>query len=146
MRPDIPLQLLEASPQSRRRFFLSRRRPVTNDSWDNSQPDRAGFRRSLFPAQQSIRTEAPLRICRAARPARNGPDRLGWMIRNAATQSAFAWQRIPRARDAYARRPALPNFRENVSLESPPIARRAPKCSGRSVATPCLETRARPDG
>ena len=56
----------------------------------------------------------------------------GAMNRNAATQSAFAWQRIPRARDARARRPALPNFPgkciARIAVRS---SRRAPKWSGR---------------
>src|SRR4030095_1978431 len=100
--PDIPLQPQEASPQSRRRFFRSRRRPAANGSSDNVPPDRAGFPRSLFAAQQSIRTEAPLRIYPAARLTRSVLGRLGWRIRNAAMQSAFAWQRIPRALGARA--------------------------------------------
>src|SRR5438876_12346480 len=89
--------------------------------------------------------EAPLRICPAARLTRSALGLLGRLTRNAATQSAFAWQRIPRARGARARRPALPNFRENVSLESPPTVRRAPKWSGRSVAILRRETRERDD-
>src|ERR1700757_3345800 len=145
MRPDIPLQPQEALSQSRQRFFPSRRRRVTNGSWDNSQPDRDGSPRSLFAAQQSIRTEAPLRICPAALLTRSVLGRLGRMTRNAATQSAFASQRIPRARDARAQRPALSNFRENVSLESRRIARRALNWPERSVAILRLETGARHD-
>src|SRR5262249_19953513 len=105
----------------------------------------SGFRRSLFAAEQSIRTEAALRTCPEARLTRSALGRCGRMIRNAVTQSAFAWQKIPRARGARAPHRALPNFRGNVSLESRPIAPRAPNSSARSVAILPLETRARHD-
>src|SRR5262249_47137534 len=145
MRPDIPLPPQEASLQWRQQFSRSRHRPVTNGSWDNLQPDRAGFRRSLFPARQSIRTEAPLRTSPEARQTRNVPGQLARMTRNAATQLAFASQRTPRARGARVRRPALRNFRGNVSLESPLIARRAPNWPGRLVAVLRSGTRATHD-
>src|SRR5215471_1007274 len=100
MPPDILLPSLEASLLTRRRFFPSRRHPVTNGSSDNAQPDRAGFPKSLLAAQQSIRTEAPLGIFPVACLTRSVPGPLGRMTRSAATRLAFASQKIPRARDA----------------------------------------------
>src|SRR2546430_4444295 len=54
-------------------------------------------RSTLFPYTTLFRSPA-------ARLTRSVLGRFGRITRNAVTQSAFAWQRIPRARDARVRR------------------------------------------
>src|ERR1043166_2821275 len=142
---DIPLQPREALLQLRQPFSPIRRRPVANGSSDKSLPGRAGFLRSLFAAPRSSRTEAPSKIHPGTRLTRSVPGRLEQLTRNAATRSAFAWQRIPRARGASAQRPELANFPGNVSLELRLFVHRLPNWQAQSVAMLRPETPAKHD-